>query len=96
MFNAGQAPWLRFMPNSNSATQEEIQETLRIAGALTDHVLENYGVNPQQNLLQFNNPENPEEVIERVKPVRRLMRALQKEFDPENILSPAMKKYTLA
>jgi FAD/FMN-containing dehydrogenase len=96
MFNSGQAPWLRFMPNANSATQEEIKETLRIAGALTEHVLENYGVNPQQNLLQFNNPENPEEVIERVKPVRRLMRALQKEFDPENILSPAMKKYTLA
>jgi FAD/FMN-containing dehydrogenase len=96
MYNGGQAPWLRFMPNSNSANPEEVKETLRIASELSNYVLQNYNVNPQQSLTHFNDPANPEEVVDRVKPVKRLMRALQKEFDPENILSPAMKKYTLA
>ena len=46
-------------------------------------------------MFYFNDPDNPEEVRDRAKPIRRLMRAVQKEFDPESILSPAIKKYTL-
>jgi FAD/FMN-containing dehydrogenase len=95
MFNAGQTPWLRYMPNSNSANQEEIKETVRIAGALNAYILENYEVNAENSMFYFNDPDNPEEVRDRAKPIRRLMRAVQKEFDPENILSPATKKYTL-
>jgi FAD/FMN-containing dehydrogenase len=95
MMNAGQVPWIRFMPTSDSLTKEELAETVRISGEMTNFILENYGLHIQQNLLYFNDPENPEEVVDRVKPIRRLLRAVQKEFDPENILSPAMKKYTL-
>jgi FAD/FMN-containing dehydrogenase len=95
MFNSGQTPWLRYMPNSNSANEEEIKETVRIAGALNSFILENYEVNAQNSMFYFNDPDNPEEVRDRAKPIRRLMRAVQKEFDPENILSPAIKKYTL-
>ena len=95
MFNGGQTPWLRYMPNSNSANKEEIKETVRIAGALNAYILENYEVNVQNSMFYFNDPDNPEEVRDRAKPIRRLMRAVQKEFDPENILSPAIKKYTL-
>jgi FAD/FMN-containing dehydrogenase len=95
MFNGGQTPWLRYMPNSNSANKEEIKETVRIAGALNAYILENYEVNVQNSMFYFNDPDNPEEVRDRAKPIRRLMRAVQKEFDPESILSPAIKKYTL-
>lgn len=95
MMNGGQSPWFRLMPSTESTTPEEVATTVKVASDLTDFVLDNYGVDIQQNLLYFNDPENPEEVIERAKPIRRLMRAIQNEFDPESLLSPAMKKFTL-
>jgi len=98
MFNSGQAPWFRIMPATEAATQEEVQQSVKVVNDIVNHVLGKYGhkgVNVHQNLLYFNDPNNPEEVIDRAKPIRRLLRSVQKEFDPQGILSPAMKKYPL-
>ncbi|MEM3697305.1 MAG: FAD-binding oxidoreductase [Candidatus Bathyarchaeia archaeon] len=96
MFHSGQTPWFRFFPMIDAATQEDLAESLRMYQSIVKWALENYKVNVLREPFMMNDPNNPEEVKDRVKPVRRLLRAIQKEFDPENILNPLAKKYTLA
>ncbi|MEM3550679.1 MAG: FAD-binding oxidoreductase [Candidatus Bathyarchaeia archaeon] len=96
MFHYGQTPWFRFFPTIDAATKEELEESTLMYHSIMKWALNNYKINPLREPFMMNEPEKPEEVKERVKPVRRLMRAIQKEFDPENILNPPAKKYTLA
>lgn len=95
MFNGGQTPWYRFFPVIDTHTQEEILESQQMMDQILDGVLNKYDVNLMYNDFMFNDPENPENVRERAKPNRRIMSAVQKEFDPEGIMTPFMKKYSL-
>ena len=95
MYNSGQAPWLRFIVPLDGTTEKDLQESLRIRDEVTQWVLQNYSVVSGRMEFPFNDPQNPRNVTERAKPVRRLLSAVQKEFDPENIMNPVHKKYTL-
>lgn len=96
MFHSGQTPWFRFFPMIDAATSEDLAESTLMYQSIMKWALDNYEVNALREPFMMNDPNNPEEVKERVKPVRRLLRAVQREFDPENILNPPAKKYTLA
>lgn len=95
MFHSGHTPWFRCFPHMDSATQEDWQESNRIRNEITNYVLEKYRVNMLRTEFAFNDPENPENVTGRAKPIRRIMSAVQREFDPEKIMNPVHKKYTL-
>lgn len=93
--NSGQAPWFRFFPPVEGTTQEDLQKTARMRQAIVKYVLDNYKVTVHRDDFMFNDPENPSDFITRVKPIRRLLSAVQKEFDPEGIMNPVMKKFAL-
>lgn len=96
MFHYGQTPWFRFFPMIDAATREDLEESMLMYHSIVKWALEKYDICPLREPFLMNNPDNPQEVKERVKPVRRLLQAVQREFDPENILNPLAKKYTLA
>ena len=95
MFNGGQTPWLRYFPRVEAESQEEMEDSLRIRNEIIDYALQNYDVTIMRDDFILNDPENPDHFIGRGQPVRRLLSAVQREFDPEGILSPTMRKYTL-
>ena len=95
MFHSGQTPWFRFFPRVEGDTPEEIQESLRIRDEITKYALGNYDVSIMKNDFFLNDPENPEHFTERGEPIHRLLSAVRKEFDPQGIMTPVMKKYTL-
>jgi hypothetical protein len=91
----GQTAYYRYFPNCDDVSQEEIFKSANLAGEIAEYALDNYDVSILAEPFRYNDPKNPEEVTERAKPVKRLMRAVQNEFDPENILTPLSKKYSL-
>ena len=95
MFYSGQTPWLRFFPRVEADTSEEVQESLKLSDEITRYVLGNYKVSVMKHDNFLNDPGKPERFIGRGKPIHRLLSAVQKEFDPEGIMTPVMKKYTL-
>lgn len=95
MMNHGQTPWFRFMPSLLGVSEEDVNASLRMREEITNYVLTNYKVNIQVEPFFLNDPENPEKVLGRGEPVRRLLSAVQREFDPEGIMTPVVKKYTL-
>ena len=95
MFNAGQAPWFRYFPLVEAETEEEVQESLRLRDEITRYILDNYNVEAYGQGNFFNDPKNPERFIGRGEPIHRLLSAVQREFDPEGIMTPVMKKYGL-
>jgi len=95
MFNSGQTAWFRFFPAVDAGTQEEWEESLKMWDEIVGYVLENYKVFGARGEFLFEDPENPEDIVGRAKPIRRIMSAVQKEFDPEGIMNPVQKKYSL-
>jgi hypothetical protein len=95
MFYSGQAPWFRFFPPADGITQEDLQKSEKMRMSILEYAMENYKVVIFKDDFIFNDPDNPEEVNERAKPIRRLLSAVHNEFDPGNIMNPAIKKYTL-
>jgi FAD/FMN-containing dehydrogenase len=93
--NSGQTTYYRFFTNCDYDSQEQVSESVALWGDVTEWALENYDVSVIVAPFRYNDPENPEQVEDRAKPVRRLMSAVQNEFDPEGILVPALKKYIL-
>ncbi|MEM3550363.1 MAG: FAD-binding oxidoreductase [Candidatus Bathyarchaeia archaeon] len=96
MIHYGQTPWFRFFPFIDAPTPEDEKKAVNILDGVLNWVFNNYRVYPGGlHLFSANDPNNPLEVTGRAKPVRRLLRAVQREFDPENILYPVAKKYTV-
>lgn len=96
MIHYGQTPWFRFFPFLDAPSPEEEKKACAIIDSVMEWVFSNYNVYPGgATWFYANDPNNPAEVVGRAKPVRRLLRAIQREFDPENILRPVAKKYTL-
>jgi FAD/FMN-containing dehydrogenase len=95
MFHSGQTPWLRFFPRVEGDTPEELQDSFRIRDEITKYALGNYDVSIMKNDFFLNDPENPERFTERGEPLHRLLSAVRREFDPEGIMTPVMKKYSL-
>ena len=95
VFNGGQTPWFHFWPHVEPTTPQDLGGCIMMMGRITDHVVQKYDINVMWNDFMFNDPKNPENVKERAKPIRRIMSAVQKEFDPAGIMTPVMKKYTL-
>ena len=95
MYNSGQTPWFRFFPALAPTTQEDQKEVFQLRNEVTKFALENYNVNLMLDPFIYNDPENPEKVKARQEPIRRLLSAVQREFDPQGIMTPIMKKYTL-
>lgn len=94
-FQGGRAPFFRFFPRVEGTTAEEVGESLQLRDALYKHSMEKYDVTINKDDFCLSDPENPENFKDRAKPIKRIMTAIQKEFDPENIMNPLMKKYTL-
>jgi len=96
MFHYGQTPWFAFWPFIDASSPEDTKEALKLLMSITKWGLDNYKINIQRAAFILNNPENPADVYERAKPVRRILRAIQKEFDPAGIMNPFAQKYTLS
>jgi len=96
MFHYGQTPWIRLFPFIDASSIEDLRRDAALMQALLKWVLDNYKVSIFRMAFYSNDPKNPAEVYERVKPVRRLLRAVQSEFDPANVLNPLARKYTLS
>jgi FAD/FMN-containing dehydrogenase len=96
MFHYGQTPWLRIFPFIDASSIEDLRRDAGLMQALLKWVLDNYKVSIFRMAFYSNDPKNPTEVCERVKPLRRLLRAIQREFDPANILHPLARKYALS
>jgi hypothetical protein len=94
MFHSGQTPWLRFICLVEAETREEVQKSMRLREEITRYALNNYNVTSYVG-GPLNDPENPEHFIGRGEPIHRLISAVRREFDPEGIMTPVMKKYTL-
>jgi FAD/FMN-containing dehydrogenase len=95
MFHSGHTPWFRFFPYVEAETEEEVRESLKLRDEITKYALDNYKVNVFAHGSYFNDPENPEHFIGRGEPIHRLLSAIQREFDPEGVMTPVMKKYGL-
>jgi FAD/FMN-containing dehydrogenase len=96
MFHYGQTPWFAFWPFIDAYSPENAKKTVKLLTSITKWALDNYRINVQRAAFILNNPHNPSDVYERAKPVRRLLRAIQKEFDPASIMNPLAQKYTLS
>ena len=96
MFHYGQTPWIRIFPFIDASSIDDLRRDAVLIQAVLKWVLDNYKVSIFRMAFCSNDPKNPAEVYERVKPVRRLLRAIQSEFDPANILNPLARKYTLS
>jgi FAD/FMN-containing dehydrogenase len=96
MFHYGQTTWLRIFPFIDASSFEDLRRDAGLVQAVLKWALDNYKVSIFRMTFASNDPQNPTEVYERVKPVRRLLRAVQREFDPDNILNPLARKYALS
>ncbi|MEM2424738.1 MAG: FAD-binding oxidoreductase [Candidatus Bathyarchaeia archaeon] len=96
MFHYGQTVWIGYWPFIDATSPESAKRDLELLTMIAKWVLDNYKVTPQYMPFMSNDPLNPCEVNERVRPIRRLLRAIQKEFDPTGIMNPLAQKYTLA
>jgi FAD/FMN-containing dehydrogenase len=95
MHNYGQTTTLRYIPFVGSKTEEDIEKAFKMQTEITEWALRNYDVSILYDEFIFNDPKNPENVVGRAKPIRRIMSAVQREFDPDGVMNPAMKKFTL-
>ena len=96
MFHYGQTAWLRVFPFIDASSFEDIRRDAVLMQAILKWALDNYKVSIFRMAFASNDPQNPTEVYEKAKPIRRILRAIQKEFDPNNILSPLARKYSLS
>jgi len=96
MFHYAQTTWFAFWPFIDVYSPRDVRETLKLLMSITKWGLDNYKINIQRAAFIMNDPANPTDVYDRAKPVRRILRAIQKEFDPNGIMNPFAQKYTLS
>jgi hypothetical protein len=94
-FHYGQTSWFYFAPYIDATTSEHLQESILICMDILKWLIDHYKVLNVRVPFFANDPEKPSEVTMRASPFRRLLRAVQNEFDPAGILNPLGKKYAL-